>query len=696
MVRDPWLDNAKMALVTLVVLGHAWTLLPMVGVDEVLYDFLYAWHVPAFVFVTGYLSKSFAYTPTRLWQLVRTVVVPYLIFEGLLAVFRVYVGGENLERLFENPHWPMWYLAALFFWRLLTPVFRPLPGSVAVAVAVATSLVAGVWAGDTLDMARVLGLLPFFVLGLHATPERAARVFAAGRRPVAAVVLVAIGVLAVWTDRLASTEWLYYRSQYGELDVSDARAVATRAGVILVGAAGRVGVPHAGAAGQRLVHADGRLHAGRLPAARLRRPGCGVRRHQAVDRGAPRHRLRRGQPRGRRSVAAAGVASARPQAEPPRRPLRRRRARGPQGRGRHARPGGPPRYSSRHGRDPGDHEVSAGLFGLLDDVAALARLAAASVDDVAAAAGRASAKAAGVVVDDTAVTPQYVQSAAANRELPMIWRIARGSLRNKLVFILPAALLLSQFVDWALTPLLMCGGTYLCYEGAEKVWERLRGHEDHPSVATEQGELGKEDEDRMVGGAIRTDFILSAEIMVIALNEVADEAFLARAVILAAVAVGITALVYGVVAAIVKMDDIGLALSQRKSEFSQRFGLGLVKAMPALLNVISTVGVAAMLWVGGHIILVGLDDLGWHWLYDVVHHWEEDVHEALGAIGGVAGWLVNTIASAILGLGIGAVAVAVMHVLPFGHGGDHARNGEDHGEDHGSAELPGDDAVHEP
>ena len=209
--------------------------------------------------------------------------------------------------------------------------------------------------------------------------------------------------------------------------------------------------------------------------------------------------------------------------------------------------------------------MSAGLFGLLDDIAALARLAAASVDDVGAAAGRASAKAAGVVVDDTAVTPQYVQNVAAKRELPIIWKIARGSLRNKLLFILPAALLLSQFLPWLLTPLLMCGGTYLCYEGAEKVWERLRGHEDHSPVATEDGELGAEHEASMVGGAIRTDFILSAEIMVIALNEVADEAFVPRAIILAVVAVGITALVYGVVAAIVKMDDIGLALSQRKS-----------------------------------------------------------------------------------------------------------------------------------
>jgi fucose 4-O-acetylase-like acetyltransferase len=236
--RDPWLDNAKMALVTLVVLGHAWTLLPQTGVNEVLYDALYAWHIPAFVFVTGYLSRSFAYTPERMWQLVRTVLVPYLIFECVLALFRVHVGGENLERLFQNPHWPMWYLAALFFWRLMTPDFRRLQPVVAVAVAVAISLWAGVWAADTFDLARVLGLLPFFVLGLHTTPERVATVFDTGRRRLAAVVLASVGILAVWTDQLASTEWLYYRARYVELDVSDARALVTRAAVMIVGAAG--------------------------------------------------------------------------------------------------------------------------------------------------------------------------------------------------------------------------------------------------------------------------------------------------------------------------------------------------------------------------------------------------------------------------------------------------------------------------
>ncbi len=253
--------------------------------------------------------------------------------------------------------------------------------------------------------------------------------------------------------------------------------------------------------------------------------------------------------------------------------------------------------------------MSAGLFGLLDDVAAIARLAAASVDDIGAAAGRATAKAAGVVIDDTAVTPQYVHGIAAERELPIIKRIAIGSLRNKLLFILPAALLLSQFVPWLLTPILMLGATYLCYEGAEKVWGRISGHDGHAAPVAQQGE---DAEKYMVTGAIRTDFILSAEIMVIALNEVADQAFFPRLIILVIVAFVITAVVYGVVAGIVKMDDVGLSLTQRSSAFVQRIGRGLVAGMPKLLAALSLIGTVAMLWVGGHILLVGTDELGWH------------------------------------------------------------------------------------
>ncbi|WP_422746917.1 DUF808 domain-containing protein [Mycobacterium sp. WMMD1722] len=313
--------------------------------------------------------------------------------------------------------------------------------------------------------------------------------------------------------------------------------------------------------------------------------------------------------------------------------------------------------------------MSAGLFGLLDDIAVLARMAAASVDDIGAAAGRATAKAAGVVVDDTAVTPQYVTGITADRELPIIKRIAIGSLRNKLLFILPAALLLSQFVPWLLTPILMLGATYLCYEGAEKVWGRIRGHHHKAVPAVVAGE---DAEKKMAAGAIRTDFILSAEIMVIALNEVADQAFLPRLIILVVVALVITAGVYGVVAAIVKMDDIGLNLARRRSGFARKVGRGLVAGMPKLLAALTVIGTVAMLWVGGHILLVGTDELGWHAPYGVVHHLEEAVHHAVAGVGAVLAWLVNTGASAVIGLVVGAIVVAVVSVLPFAHRKDDA------------------------
>jgi uncharacterized protein len=291
--------------------------------------------------------------------------------------------------------------------------------------------------------------------------------------------------------------------------------------------------------------------------------------------------------------------------------------------------------------------MSAGLFGLLDDVAVLTRLAAAS--------GRASAKAAGVVIDDTAVTPQYVYGIAAERELPIIKRIAIGSLRNKLVLILPAAMLLSQFVPRLIIPVLMLGATYLCYEGAEKVWSSIRGHDAHAAPVTE---------DDMVTGAIRTDMVLSAEIMVIALNEVANQAFVPRLIILIVVALLLTAAVYGVVAVIVKMDDVGLHLTQTGSRVGQKVGRGLVAAMPKLLSTLSAVGTVAMLWVGGHILLAGSDHLGWHTPYDLVHHVEDRVRQSVKAVGAVLAWLVDTGASAVIGLIVGAVVVALMHLLP--------------------------------
>ncbi len=317
--------------------------------------------------------------------------------------------------------------------------------------------------------------------------------------------------------------------------------------------------------------------------------------------------------------------------------------------------------------------MAGGLAALLDDIAAIARAAAASVDDVAAGAAKASAKAVGVVVDDTAVTPRYVQGFTPDRELPVVWKIARGSIINKLVFILPAILLLSQFLPWLLTPLLMCGGLYLSYEGAEKLWEAVSGH----SKAKEAPALlqGGDHEKLMVSSAIRTDFILSAEIMVISLNEVGDLGFWMRAGSLIVVALIITAMVYGVVALIVKMDDVGLKLAAK--ERTRRFGEGLVKAMPRVMQVLSTVGVAAMLWVGGHILLVGINDLGFTPIYEFVHHLEE---AAAHSAGGFVGWLVNTFFSALLGVIVGAVVVLIMHLLPFGKKG-HTGSTETHAQE---------------
>lgn len=304
--------------------------------------------------------------------------------------------------------------------------------------------------------------------------------------------------------------------------------------------------------------------------------------------------------------------------------------------------------------------MSAGLFALFDDVAALVRLTTASLDDVAGAAGRAGAKAAGVVVDDAAVTPRYVQGLEPKRELSIIGRIARGSLINKIVIILPLALLLSQFAPWLLTPILMLGGCYLAYEGAEKVWEKITGHEDSAEERDEDAAGDPaEREKKVVSSAVRTDFILSAEIMVIALNEVAAEGLVSRAIILAVVAVAITALVYGVVALIVKMDDVGLALAKRDAGAISTFGRGLVKAMPIVLATLSNVGIVAMLWVGGHILLVGVDELGFHPLYEFVHHLEELVG------GGFGGWLVNTLASALIGAVVGGIILAVTHLIPW-------------------------------
>ncbi|WEK43821.1 MAG: DUF808 domain-containing protein [Candidatus Sphingomonas colombiensis] len=305
--------------------------------------------------------------------------------------------------------------------------------------------------------------------------------------------------------------------------------------------------------------------------------------------------------------------------------------------------------------------MAGGLVALLDDIAVLAKLAAASLDDVAAAAGKASVKAAGVVIDDAAVTPRYVVGLSPARELPIIGKIALGSLRNKLIFLLPAALLLSAFAPWAITPILMAGGAYLCFEAAEKIIEAIGGgaHDDDQVATTDPKHL----EDRQVAGAIRTDLILSAEIMAIALSTLADQSLVNQAVALALVAVAITAGVYGVVALIVKMDDIGLALARRPGATAQAIGRGLVAAMPLVLSALSNIGVAAMLWVGGQIIVHGLEHFHLTPIPGWVHHAAEAARANAASVGGVAAWLTAALLSAIMGLVVGSAIAGALHVL---------------------------------
>ena len=307
--------------------------------------------------------------------------------------------------------------------------------------------------------------------------------------------------------------------------------------------------------------------------------------------------------------------------------------------------------------------MPSGLAALLDDVAAITRLAAASIDDVGAAAGRAGAKAAGVVIDDAAVTPRYVTGLSPARELPIIWRIAVGSIRNKLLILLPVALLLSAFAPWALTPLLMIGGAYLSFEGAEKAWEAIAGHAPEAAAATAPVQTPEELEKQTVSGAVRTDFILSAEIMAIALAEVAGGSLVAQAAALALVAIAITAGVYGAVVLIVKLDDIGLNLAARESAGVQALGRGMVKAMPIVMNALSVIGTAAMIWVGGGIIVHGLAGFGVTGPEHVIHVAAEGVAGAVPGLHGVIAWIVTAIGSGVVGLIVGGVIAVAMHQL---------------------------------
>ncbi|GGB35348.1 ABC transporter [Sphingomonas metalli] len=311
--------------------------------------------------------------------------------------------------------------------------------------------------------------------------------------------------------------------------------------------------------------------------------------------------------------------------------------------------------------------MPSGLAALLDDVAAITRLAAASIDDVGAAAGRAGAKAAGVVIDDAAVTPRYVTGLSPARELPIIWRIALGSIRNKLLILLPVALLLSAFAPWLLTPLLMLGGAYLCFEGAEKLWEAVSGHHEEAGAGDAGAESAEALEKKTIAGAIRTDFILSAEIMAIALAEVSGTGIVQQAAALAIVALAITAGVYGAVGLIVKLDDIGLHLARRSSSAVQAIGRGMVKAMPVIMSALAAIGTAAMIWVGGGIIVHGLAGFGVTAPEHVIHAAAEHMAELAPAAHGAIAWTVTAIGSGMVGLVVGGIIATVLHLVPTRH-----------------------------
>lgn len=306
--------------------------------------------------------------------------------------------------------------------------------------------------------------------------------------------------------------------------------------------------------------------------------------------------------------------------------------------------------------------MSIGLIALLDDIVALTKVAAASLDDVAAQAAKAGAKAAGVVIDDAAVTPRYVVGFSADRELPIVWRIARGSLINKLLFLLPGGLVLSSFAPWAITPLLMLGGLYLAYEGAEKVYEKIAPHKAHKheakigTVAPDAQTL----EDERVASAIKTDFILSAEIMAITLAGLGPDTVWMRAAVMAVVAIGITVAVYGAVALIVKADDVGLAMARRGNGALATIGRGLVRGMPGFLKGLAILGTAAMVWVGGGIIVHSLAGYG----IAAPEHFIHDIAVAAGglvpAASGAVTWAVTAIGSGVVGLAAGFALIPIV------------------------------------
>lgn len=316
-----------------------------------------------------------------------------------------------------------------------------------------------------------------------------------------------------------------------------------------------------------------------------------------------------------------------------------------------------------------------GLVALLDDIATLAKATASSIDDVASSAVKVSSKAVGVVIDDTAVTPQYVSRLSPKRELPIIGKIAKASLINKLVIILPIALLLTWFAPAVLPYLLIAGGAYLCFEGAEKVLESLHWLPEHEATTGEAPQSPEEVENGIISSASRTDLILSSEIMLVSMDGLNTESMSMRVAVLIAVAFFMTFFVYGIVALLVRMDDFGLRLAKgathpddNRPGPADNIGRGIVRVMPKVFNAIGVVGTIAMLWVGGHLVIENLAKVG----VEVFHNVVSTIEHALASGGGFLGWLVETACAAVFGIVLGSlitgVVVGVSHLFRRGRG----------------------------
>ncbi|MEM5476861.1 DUF808 domain-containing protein [Pacificibacter sp. AS14] len=304
----------------------------------------------------------------------------------------------------------------------------------------------------------------------------------------------------------------------------------------------------------------------------------------------------------------------------------------------------------------------SGLLALLDDVAGIAKVAAANVDDIATQALKASSKAAGAVIDDAAVTPKYVQGFQPARELPIVGKIAWGSIKNKLIILLPAALLLSTFAPWLITPLLMLGGGYLCFEGAEKVYHLFKPHAIYADGHSDSEGDPVHLEEAKVAGAVKTDFILSAEIMTIILSGIDPTGSIwFKAGALGLAGIFITVAVYGAVALIVKADDVGLWLARvGRLRVTRALGHGIVKFMPYLMKALLIIGTAAMIWVGGSIVIHGLHEFGLHEPYESIHHMAEAAAHMVGTATGFVTWFVTAFFDGIVGLILGLLLIPVV------------------------------------